>query len=37
MIYFLLGIGIGIILTKLAYFVHYTLVEKRQLEKNDGD
>lgn len=37
MIYFLLGIGIGIILTKLAYFIHYTLVEKRRLEKNGGD
>ena len=37
MIYFLLGVGIGIILTKLAYFILYTLVEKRRLEKNDGD
>jgi len=28
-VYLLSGIGIGIIITKLAYFLHYTLVEAK--------
>lgn len=37
MIYTLLGIGIGIILTKLAYYIHYIVVEKKNLEKDNSD